>query len=383
MRTFKTLKYAAFGTLILILVVLATATVVEKASGTEVVLKQIYGACWFVALWAVLATGSIAYIVRRWATGRRLSLPVTLLHVSLIIILFGAWITYLTGNRGYIHIRQGEIVNYYISEEGTVKHSLPFNVKLLLFDIEYHPGTNEPADFISFLRVDGEVCRVSMNKIHKQQGFRLYQLSYDSDEMGTTLLVNHDPWGIGITYSGYFLLALSMLLLLFIKIGWKGVLSTFVPVVGAWYYISQMNPMTPVLRSPMLAAHVSIIMIAYLLLLIIMILSIIGLCSEKHREKYYHWNRYLLYPAVFFLAAGIFIGAVWANISWGRYWGWDAKETWALITLLVYSLPFHKQSFAFFRNPRRYHIYSIVAFLSILMTFFGVSYILGGIHSYV
>jgi len=264
-----------------------------------------------------------------------------------------------------------------------VKQPLPFNVKLLLFDIEYHPGTNDPADFISFLRVDGEVCRVSMNKIHKLQGFRLYQLSYDSDEMGTTLLVNHDPWGIGITYSGYFLLAFSMLLLLFIKIGWKGVFCTFVPVFGAWYYISQMNPMTPVLRSPMLAAHVSIIMIAYLLLLIIMILSIIGLCSKKKRKTFYHWNGYLLYPAVFFLAAGIFIGAVWANISWGRYWGWDAKETWALITLLVYSLPFHKQSFSFFRNPRKYHIYSIVAFLSILMTFFGVSYILGGIHSYV
>ena len=379
----RKLKCTAFGTLILMLIVLATATVVEKVFGTETVLKQIYGAWWFVALWVVFVATSITYIVRRWMVGHRLSLPVLLLHVSFVVILLGALVTYLTGSRGYVHIRQGEIVNYYISEEGAVKHALPFDVKLMLFDIEYHPGTNEPADFISFLRVDGEVCQVSMNKIYKLQGFRLYQLSYDSDEMGTTLMVSHDPWGIGITYAGYFLLALSMILLLFIKIKWKGVLSTFLPVVGAWYYISQMNPMTPVLRSPMLAAHVSIIMIAYLLLLLIMILSIIGLCSEKRREKYYHWNSYLLYPAVFFLAAGIFIGAVWANISWGRYWGWDAKETWALITLLVYSLPFHKQSLAFFRDSRKYHIYSIVAFLSILMTFFGVSYILGGIHSYV
>jgi len=86
--------------------------------------------------------------------------------------------------------------------------------------------------------------------------------------------------------------------------------------------------------------------------------------------------------AVFLLAVGIFIGAVWANISWGRYWGWDAKETWALITLLVYIIPLHSRTFACLSHSKSFFIYCVLAFISILITFFGVSYFLGGMHSY-
>jgi cytochrome c biogenesis factor len=376
----KKIKYIAFGSLIALLIILATATVVEKLWGSEFVHAQIYKAGWFVALWSVLGVSALFTLCRAPCTMHPFTL---LLHCSLVIILLGAFITYLMGDRGYVHIRQGEIANFYISEENAVKHSLPFNVKLLLFDIEYHPGTDEPADYISFLKVDEEVCRVSMNKIFKQQAYRLYQMDYDADEMGTTLLVSHDPYGIAVTYAGYILLAISMLGLLFIRIGWRGMIYTFIPVAGLWYYISQLNPMTPILRSPLLAAHVSIILISYLFLLIITVLSIIGLSSKKLSEKFYLRNRKLLYPALFLLTAGIFIGAVWANISWGRYWGWDAKETWALITLLVYVMPLHKESLPFFRNQRKFHIYCVIAFLSILMTFLGVSYFLGGIHSYI
>jgi cytochrome c biogenesis factor len=382
----KIFKQGAFGTLILLLFVLAAATIIEKLFGSELAQTQIYHTWWFVALWVVLAISALAYLFafRAPCTVHRALFPVHLfLHTSLIIILLGALITYLTGDRGYVHIRQGEIANFYISEGNAEKQSLPFDVKLLLFDIEYHPETDAPADYISFLKVDDEVCRVSMNKIYKQQGYRFYQMDYDSDEMGTTLLVSHDPYGIAVTYSGYILLALSMIWILFLRIGWKRLLFVLVPVAGLWFYISQMNPMTPVLRSPMLAAHVSVIMVAYTLLLVMMVQSIIGLSSRRLRKKMYDWNSLLLYPALFLLAAGIFIGAVWANISWGHYWGWDAKETWALITLMVYALPFHKNSLPFFRDPKKYHRYCIIAFFSILMTFFGVSYFLGGIHSYI
>jgi cytochrome c biogenesis factor len=382
-RQSKIIKYCTFGSLVALLIVLATATAIEKRMGSEFAHKQIYGAGWFVGLWVILTVGAIAYILQKKTLTIRRSPFAFLLHCSLIIILLGAFVTYLTGIRGSVHIRQGEIANFYISEENAVKQSLPFNVKLLLFDIEYHPDTNEPADYISFLKVDEEVCRVSMNRIFKRQGYRLYQMDYDPDEMGTILLVSRDPYGIAVTYSGYVLLAISMLGLLLVRIGWKGTLYAFIPVAGLWYYISQLNPMTPVLRSPLLAAHVSVIMVSYLLLLTITVFSIIGLSSKKSREKFYRLNRKLLYPALFLLAAGIFIGAFWANISWGRYWGWDAKETWALITLLVYALPLHKTTLPFFRDHRKFHIYCIIAFFSILMTFFGVSYILGGIHSYV
>jgi ABC-type transport system involved in cytochrome c biogenesis permease subunit len=93
-------------------------------------------------------------------------------------------------------------------------------------------------------------------------------------------------------------------------------------------------------------------------------------------------SQLLLYPAVYCLAIGIFIGAVWANQSWGRYWGWDPKEVWALITLFIYALPLHAGSIRWFNVPRYFNIYMLLAFLSILMTYFGVNFFLGGMHSY-
>ncbi|MDR0799837.1 MAG: cytochrome c biogenesis protein CcsA [Dysgonamonadaceae bacterium] len=305
-----------------------------------------------------------------------------LLHCALGIMLLGALVTYFTAGRGYIHLRQGKPQNTYTLEDEITQRALPFDIRLVLFEIEYHSGTEQPADFISFLQVDGQMCQVSMNKIHVYRHYRLCQFSYDSDEMGTILLVSHDPWGIGITYTGYLLLGISMLWLLFLRIGWKGLCALLLPTAALWFYISQMNPMTPILRTPMLALHVSVIMISYLLLLFIAITSAIGIASKKQRKRLYRWNVKLLYPAVFMLAAGIFIGAVWANISWGRYWGWDPKETCALITLFVYAVPMHRKSLPFFAKPLKFHWYGLLAFLSVLITFLGVSFLMGGMHSY-
>ena len=78
-----------------------------------------------------------------------------------------------------------------------------------------------------------------------------------------------------------------------------------------------------------------------------------------------------------------FIGAVWANVSWGSYWAWDPKEVWALISFLIYGAAFHGPSLAVFRQPRFFHAYMVLAFLTVLMTYFGVNYLLGGMHSYV
>lgn len=380
------LKRTSFGTMVVMAIVLAVTTGIEKFKGSPFVHEHIYGSWWFVLIWAVLGISGLLYLFAP-KSGKG-GAPVirgkaaSLLHVAFFIILCGAFITYLTGEKGYIHIRQGDTASTYVNEDDMTEQALPFAVKLILFDIEYHPDTDEPADYISFLKVDDEICRVSMNKIHKKQGYRIYQLGYDEDEMGATFLVSHDPYGIAVTYSGYLLLALSMAWLLFLRIGGKGVLSIAILTAVVWYYISRINPMTPILRSPMLAAHVSVIMVAYVLLLLIAVFSIAGLASSKRSRKFYRWNSLLLYPALFLLAAGIFIGAVWANISWGRYWGWDAKETWALITLIVYAFPFHKKSIPWFRDAKHSHRYNLLAFLSILMTFFGVSFILGGIHAY-
>ena len=82
------------------------------------------------------------------------------------------------------------------------------------------------------------------------------------------------------------------------------------------------------------------------------------------------------------LFIGILLGAVWANISWGKYWSWDPKETWALITFMIYGVAFHQRSIPFLRRPLWFHLYLVLAFPTVLMTYFGVNYFLGGMHSY-
>ena len=149
---------------------------------------------------------------------------------------------------------------------------------------------------------------------------------------------------------------------------------------------SQITPLMPVLQSPLLSVHVMTVMCAYALFALQMLLGIYVLIMVKRNnsqlEKLTALSQLLLYPAVFLLAIGIFLGAVWANVSWGNYWSWDPKESWALITLMVYAVPLHKASVGIFRKPRFYHIYMVTSFLVVLITYFGVNFLLGGMHSY-
>ncbi|MBR1849903.1 MAG: cytochrome c biogenesis protein CcsA [Bacteroidales bacterium] len=136
----------------------------------------------------------------------------------------------------------------------------------------------------------------------------------------------------------------------------------------------------PVLNSPLLTLHVTVIMIAYALLFFVMMGGVAGLAVQRHPEVSAQQQRtdlLLLFPAVFLLALGIIIGAVWANLSWGTYWSWDPKEVWALITFIVYAIPLGAKM-----SVRGFHLYSVLAFASVLVTYFGVNLLLGGMHSY-
>ena len=155
---------------------------------------------------------------------------------------------------------------------------------------------------------------------------------------------------------------------------------------------AQISPLVPVLSSPLLSLHVSIIMLSYALLSFTFLSSLTALVTlwrgggspqaAEQGERLRQLSTVILHPAIVLLACGIFIGAIWANLSWGRYWGWDPKEVWALITLLVYVLPLHSGSLPAFRRQRNFHLYLALAFLTVLMTYFGVNYVLGGMHSY-
>lgn len=666
-----------------LVVVLAVATFVEQARGTAFIGAHVYHTHWFVLLWGVLAvcTVVVCWRMRLW---RRV--PVLLLHGSFLVILGGALLTFVWGEQGYVHLEEGKTTDRFVVQDSRHLLPLPFSLRLDSFRIVCYPGTEAPADYVSYIHVSGngresQKASVSMNRIFSCGGYRFYQSSYDPDGRGSWLSVNHDPWGIGVTYAGYALLGLSMLwvlcsrggefrrllrhpllrmggfLVLFLLLGttlqaaerklpvlnlkqadslasvqviyhdrvvpfntlardfvlkltgkpaykglepeqviggwllhpevWKdepmiriksaalrrrlglesdfarlsdlfdgqtyrlqaywdasdnhsgelspldkaivetdekvglilmlqqGTLIRPLPDDGSvarlpeakvraellynripfsrwlfmfnlsvgllafalllykglrpvaadghmlrgverffacalwaallfqalgyglrWYiggriplsngyetmqflalatlllacllrrrfpftlpfgfllsgfallvsYLGQMNPqitpLMPVLVSPWLSSHVSLIMMSYALFAFLMLNGVLALCVRREALRLMLLSRLLLYPAVFFLGAGIFLGAIWANVSWGHYWSWDPKEVWALVTFMVYAVPFHAGSLSRLRKPLFFHVYMMVAFLTVLMTYFGVNYVLGGMHSY-
>ena len=158
-------------------------------------------------------------------------------------------------------------------------------------------------------------------------------------------------------------------------------------------HIGQMDPqishVMPVLNSPLLSVHVSIIMIGFALLSLTFISGITAIivrCVNRNAHNIMlalqQLSLLFLYPAMATLGIGIFVGAIWANVSWGEYWGWDPKEVWALITFMVYAAALHPKTLAVLRRPTTYHVFMVLAFLTIIMTYFGVNYFLGGMHSY-
>jgi cytochrome c-type biogenesis protein CcsB len=163
-------------------------------------------------------------------------------------------------------------------------------------------------------------------------------------------------------------------------------------------HLSFMDPeitnLVPVLKSYWLTLHVSVITGSYgflglgailgLITLILLVLS-----NGRNRERIANTideltviNYKTLTLGLFFLAIGTFLGAIWANESWGRYWGWDPKETWSLITIVIYSLVIHSRLIPGMKDIYTFNLLSLFAFSSVLMTYFGVNYYLSGLHSY-
>lgn len=157
-------------------------------------------------------------------------------------------------------------------------------------------------------------------------------------------------------------------------------------VAGMATKTPQIGTLMPVLASPLLSVHVMVIMCAYVLFILMAVLSLIGLISKNmnRKEELSRINRIILTPAVSLLALGIMIGAVWANQSWGRYWGWDPKETCALVMMLVYAVPLHWacKRCRRFREPNFLHLYLLIALATVLFTYFGANFLIPGLHSY-
>jgi len=163
-------------------------------------------------------------------------------------------------------------------------------------------------------------------------------------------------------------------------------------------HMSFMDPeitnLVPVLKSYWLTLHVSVITGSYgflglgaILGLIVMIMMLFTNKKNQERisltiDELTAINYKTVTLGLYFLTIGTFLGAVWANESWGRYWGWDPKETWSLITIIVYTLVTHSRMIPGLKNIYAFNLLSLFAFSSVLMTYFGVNYYLSGLHSY-
>jgi ABC-type transport system involved in cytochrome c biogenesis permease subunit len=375
--------------------VLAAATILERIYGSTYAELHIYHSGWFCAYWGVLAVLTLAVFLTggRWRRGF-----VAALHLAFVGILAGALVTFLTARKGLVYLPEGEPVREYLSESTNRYHRLPFTLQLDSFRIVYDPVSDCPADYVSDVRLDGRPHRISMNHILSERGIRLYQSSYDEDERGSWLSLNCDPWGIPLTYLSYALLALSWAALLlkrdetFRRLGGRGVglwsvaAYALVLAITASVFRAKSATLMPVLRSGWFVGHVSLVSTAYVLLAATWVVSLVSLCLSRRKPQTHvrlvRLNHALLFPAVALLTAGIFVGAVWANVSWGRYWGWDPKEVWALITLMIYALPLHRRVLPAFQRPGFTQVFLTLAFLAVLATYFGVNLLLGGMHSY-
>ncbi|WP_104751124.1 cytochrome c biogenesis protein CcsA [Helicobacter salomonis] len=170
-----------------------------------------------------------------------------------------------------------------------------------------------------------------------------------------------------------------------------GGISLFVAHLG--FMDPQIGNLVPVLKSYWLNIHVSIITASYGFLGLCFILGVLTLLlfvlrSPKRPNidsticSLSAINEMGMILGLLMLSVGNFLGGVWANESWGRYWGWDAKETWALISIAVYAVILHLRFLRFEFMPYVFASASVIGFYSILMTYFGVNYYLSGMHSY-
>jgi cytochrome c-type biogenesis protein CcsB len=210
----------------------------------------------------------------------------------------------------------------------------------------------------------------------------------------------HAPWSNGYETMIYISWATMLAGFIFMKrspivLAATALLASITLMVA---HLSWMDPqisnLVPVLKSYWLTIHVSVITASYGFLGLGALLGFLNLIlmlmkNPKNRDyinitidELSVVNHMTLIIGLYLLTIGTFLGAVWANESWGRYWGWDPKETWALITIIVYTLVLHTRFIPALNQRYAFNLMSLLAISSVLMTFFGVNYYLSGLHSY-
>ncbi|MFD0700943.1 cytochrome c biogenesis protein CcsA [Myroides pelagicus] len=231
--------------------------------------------------------------------------------------------------------------------------------------------------------------------------FTLLLFSIHTIGLGVRWYVSgHAPWSDAYESVIYVAWATALFGLYFGRKSELTVASTaFVTGMVLWgAHLNYMDPaianLQPVLNSYWLIIHVAVIVASYGPFTLGMMLGIVTLIlmiltNSKNKKKMdlnikelTYINEMALTVGLVLLTIGNFLGGQWANESWGRYWGWDPKETWALISIMVYAFVIHARLVPSMRGTWIYNVFSVLAYYSIMMTYFGVNFYLSGLHSY-
>lgn len=240
-------------------------------------------------------------------------------------------------------------------------------------------------------------------QFYNKIGFSLLLVIFIAHSLGLGIrwyISEHAPWSNGFealiyiawstVFAGFVFSRNS-----FIALPVSAVLSFVILFVA---HLSWMDPeitiLVPVLKSVWLVFHVAIITASYGFLALAAVLGLTNMflmifITKPKAKKINHQMIKLtkiiemaLILGLYMLVIGTFLGAVWANEAWGRYWGWDAKEAWALITCIIYAFIIHVRLIPGLKGIYTFNLFSLFGFTSIIMTYFGVNYYLSGLHSY-
>ncbi|MFT3737164.1 MAG: cytochrome c biogenesis protein CcsA [Breznakibacter sp.] len=244
--------------------------------------------------------------------------------------------------------------------------------------------------------------RISFKRID-QIGFYLLLATFVIYTAGLVLrwyISGHAPWSNGyesMLYIGYCTFGAGLLFSRKNNIA-LSVSALFTSIILMVAHLSWMNPeitnLVPVLKSYWLTIHVAVIVASYGFLglgalLAFVDLLLLGLKNSQNRRRLSMMVDELsaiaemsMTVGLYLLTIGAFLGGVWANESWGRYWGWDPKETWSAVTILIYALVLHMRMIPGMKGQFVFNFMGLMAFGSVIMTYLGVNYYLAGMHSY-
>ena len=232
-------------------------------------------------------------------------------------------------------------------------------------------------------------------------GFLLLGFLFHTVGLGLRWYVSgRAPWSNGYESMIYIAWTTALAGLIFTRKSWGGlaattILAATILLVALLSHMDpEITPLVPVLKSYWLTIHVSLEAGSYGFLMLGAVIGIINLIlliflTNENKERVKRivkemtlLSEITLIGGLIMISTGTYLGGIWANESWGRYWGWDAKETWALVTILIYAFILHMRIIPKVYNLYSYNLATIFGLASVIMTYYGVNYYLSGLHSY-